>query len=63
VDELRLVIAPVVVGSGRRLFPPDGAPAGLALLRSETTPGGLAIHEYAVAGPLETGTYSRVDRT
>ena len=63
VDELRLVIAPVVVGTGRRLFPPDGAPAGLALLRSETTPGGLAIHEYAVAGPPEAGTYSRADRS
>ena len=59
VDELRLVIAPVVVGEGRRLFPPDGAPAGLRHLRGETTPGGLAIHEYAVAGPPATGTYRR----
>jgi dihydrofolate reductase len=61
VDELRLVIAPVLVGAGRRLFPPDGAPAGLALLRSETTSAGLAIHEYAVAGPPETGTYSSAE--
>jgi dihydrofolate reductase len=60
VDELRLVIAPVVVGGGRRLFPPDGPPAGLRHLRGETTPGGLAIHEYAVAGAPEAGTYSRV---
>jgi dihydrofolate reductase len=59
VDELRLVIAPVVVGGGRRLFPPDGAPAGLRHLRGETTPGGLAIHEYAVAGAPEAGTYRR----
>ena len=29
VDTLRLVIAPVVVGKGRRLFPDGGAPAGL----------------------------------
>jgi dihydrofolate reductase len=62
VDELRLVIAPVVVGAGRRLFPPDGAAAGMALLRAGTTPGGLAIHEYAVAGPPETGTYRRSER-
>lgn len=39
IDELRLVIAPVVVGNGRRLFPVGGAPAGLQLLRTETTPG------------------------
>ncbi len=61
VDELRLVIAPVVVGAGRRLFPPDGAAAGLTPLRSEMTPGGLAIHEYAVAGPPGSGSYSRAE--
>ena len=46
IDELRLVIAPVVVGSGRRLFPESGAPAGLRLLRNDTTPGGIAVHVY-----------------
>ncbi|MGE0028700.1 MAG: hypothetical protein AB7O78_04775 [Thermoleophilia bacterium] len=51
------------MGAGRRLFPPDGAATGLALLRAETTPGGLAIHEYAVAGPPEAGTYRRSGRT
>jgi dihydrofolate reductase len=56
-DELRLVIAPVVVGDGRRLFPPGGAPAGLRLLRNETTPGGLAIHVYEWTGAPTFGTY------
>jgi dihydrofolate reductase len=59
VDELRLAVAPVVLGAGRRLFPPDGAPLGLRPLRAGTTPGGLAIHEYAVAGPPGAGSYSR----
>ena len=59
IDELRLVIAPVVVGHGRRLFPPGGAPAGLRLRRTETTPGGLAIHLYEGAGPPKYGTYGR----
>src|ERR671919_690436 len=57
IDELRLVIAPVVVGHGLRLFPPGGAPAGLRLLRHEATPGGLAIHVYAWAGQPKSGRY------
>jgi dihydrofolate reductase len=57
VDEVRLVIAPVVVGNGRRLFPEGGAPAGLRLVRSKTTPGGLAVLVYESAGLPEYGTY------
>ena len=57
IDEVRLVIAPVVVGNGRRLFPVGGAPAGLRLVSSRTTPGGLAILVYESAGLPEYGTY------
>jgi len=57
VDELRLVIAPVVVGTGRRLFPEGGAPVGLRLARHTATPGGLAIHVYETTGAPEYGTY------
>lgn len=60
IDELRLVIAPVVVGNGRRLFPEGGASAGLRLLHSETTPGGLAVHVYESAGRPRYGTYGGV---
>lgn len=57
IDDVRLVIAPVVVGNGRRLFPVGGAPAGLRLVSSSTTPGGLAILVYESAGLPEYGTY------
>jgi dihydrofolate reductase len=57
VDELRLAIAPVVVGTGRRLFPDGGAPAGLRLLSNERTPGGLTILVYESTGLPEYGTY------
>ena len=57
IDEVRLVIAPVVLGHGRRLFPEGGAPAGLKLLRNETTTGGLAVHVYESAGLPRYGTY------
>ncbi|QPP10176.1 dihydrofolate reductase family protein [Streptomyces bathyalis] len=57
VDELRLMIAPAVVGSGRRLFPDSGAPAGLKLLSSETTPSGVTAQVYECAGLPDFGTY------
>jgi dihydrofolate reductase len=59
IDELRLVIAPVVVGTGRRLFPDGGAPAGLRLRESDTTPAGLSILVYESAGAPRYGTYER----
>jgi hypothetical protein len=46
-----------VVGNGRRLFPEGGAPAGLRLAGSKTTPGGLAILVYESAGLPEYGIY------
>lgn len=57
IDTLRLVIAPVVVGQGRRLFPDGGAPAGLRLVGHETTPGGLSVHVFEAAGLPPYGTY------
>lgn len=57
IDELRLVVAPAALGTGRRLFPDGGAPAGLRLVRHEVTPRGLAVHVYESTGQPEYGTY------
>lgn len=57
VDELRLVVAPVVVGDGRRLFTRSDHATGLRLLDLAATPGGLAVHTYAVEGAATTGSY------
>jgi dihydrofolate reductase len=57
VDELRLVVAPVVVGEGRRLFERSDHATGLRLVDGTSTPGGLAVLTYAVEGPAVTGTY------
>lgn len=57
VDALRLAIAPVVLGQGRRLFPDDGAPAGLQLVSHRTTPGGLSVHTFDCTGAPEFATY------
>jgi dihydrofolate reductase len=49
VDRLLLAIHPLVVGSGRRLFPDGGAPATLRLVDSEVTTKGVVFAEYARA--------------
>lgn len=57
IDTLRLVIAPVVLGNGRRLFTEGGAPVGLRPQSVEMTPGGLAIHVYTSTGAPTFGSY------
>lgn len=60
IDEVRLVVAPVVVGQGRRLFVDGGAPAGLQLVSATATPGGLAILTYENSGDAAFSTYTGV---
>ena len=57
IDELRLVIAPGVLGAGRRFFRDGATPTGLALTSSQTTPSGLTLQTYAVTGQPEYGVY------
>ena len=46
VDEYVLLIHPLVLGSGRRLFPDDGAFAALRLVGAKTTSNGIVIATY-----------------
>src|SRR5918999_4916104 len=55
VDELRLLVFPVIVGAGRRLFPDAGVATGLRLVDSRTTGSGTAIHVYRPTGRAEFG--------
>jgi dihydrofolate reductase len=45
-DELKLMIHPVIVGSGKRLFKEDGDPKKLQLVDSKVTSKGVAILTY-----------------
>ena len=58
VDEMNLLIVPVVVGQGTRLFPDSGLDAALELLGSRTTASGVTIQVYRPAGRPEYGTAS-----
>jgi dihydrofolate reductase len=58
VDELTLLIVPVVIGQGRRLFPDTGPDIALGLVESRSTPKGVTIQVYRPTGrpQYETAT-------
>jgi dihydrofolate reductase len=55
VDRLNLLVFPVIVGAGRRLFPDTGLATGLALDESRTTGSGVTISVYRPTGRAEFG--------
>lgn len=57
IDELRLLVYPVVLGSGRRLFAEGASPTAMDLTSSTTTSTGVAIHTYRWSGLPTYGTF------
>ncbi len=57
VDEYRLWVFPVLLGSGERLFGDGLAPVGLRLVSSRTSESGVVVHTYQPAGPLTFGSF------
>ncbi|MFJ4349542.1 dihydrofolate reductase family protein [Pseudomonas sp. NPDC089428] len=57
VDELQLLIHPVLLGHGKRLFGDDAAPGVFTLVHSQVTPKGVIIARYVRAGEVETGSF------
>ena len=47
VDELRLMIDPVVLGGGKRIFPEDGKLRRFRLAEHESTSGGAVLATYS----------------
>ncbi|MEU9092163.1 dihydrofolate reductase family protein [Streptomyces sp. NPDC048428] len=56
IDEYNLLIHPVVLGRGLRLFPDGGLPTAFELTASRTTPNGIAIQTYRPAGRATFGS-------
>ena len=50
IDELDLITYPIIIGQGTRLFPDSGPDFALDLLTSRTTPRGITIQTYRLAG-------------
>ncbi len=60
VDTLRLVVAPTVTGSGRRLLDHPSGPVGLRLVHHEVTVNGLLLLQYETAGTAPVAEYEGV---
>ena len=57
VDEYRLWVFPLVIGSGKRLFADGTIPAGLKLVDSKVSTTGVVIGTYEPAGKIVTGSF------
>jgi len=57
VDEYRLWVFPLVIGSGKRLFADGTIPAGLRLVDSKVSTTGVVIGTYEPAGEVITGSF------
>ncbi|WP_166360282.1 dihydrofolate reductase family protein [Pseudomonas akapageensis] len=57
VDELRLMIYPIMLGHGKRLFDDNAQASAFTLARSMSTPGGVLIARYERSGDVRTGTF------
>jgi dihydrofolate reductase len=56
VDELWLIIHPLTLGKGKKLFDNGAIPAAFTLVESSVTPRGVIIANYKRAGEVKTGT-------
>jgi dihydrofolate reductase len=56
VDELWLVIHPLTLGKGKKLFVDGAIPAAFTLIESTVTTTGVIIGNYRRAGEVKTGT-------
>jgi dihydrofolate reductase len=57
VDEFRVLIFPVVLAKGKRMFGDGASPAGLKLLEAKSYPTGVIVATYQPAGAVRTGDF------
>jgi dihydrofolate reductase len=57
IDEYRMWIFPVVIGTGKRFFGDGTIPAGLKLIATKVSKTGVTINTYERAGDLNPGSF------
>ena len=63
VDEFSVLIFPVVLGRGKRLFGSGTTPAGLKLTKSKSFPTGVIVASYTPDGAVKTGDFQLAEPT
>jgi len=58
VDEFRLMIFPVVLGTGKRLFAEGAVPAGLTLTESAVSTSGVVMATYEPGSEIKYGSFA-----
>lgn len=56
VDELQLMIFPLILGQGKRLFAQNAVPAAYELKENSVTAGGVIFARYVKCGAVKTGS-------
>ncbi len=57
-DEVLLLVFPVLLGKGKRIFAAGTPPRELALVSTKAVSSGVIISTYRPNGPMRTGTYA-----
>lgn len=57
IDDFRLMISPVVLGKGKRLFGAGASPSGMKLVSCHATPAGVVVLKYLPDGEVPTGSF------
>ena len=63
VDEFSVLIFPVVLGKGKRLFGNGAASAALKLVKSQSFPTGVIVANYRPDGAVKTGDFQLAEPT
>lgn len=63
VDEFQLLVFPVLLGDGKRLFAGGTLPRALQLVESRTSTTGVVMATYRPAGAVRTGSFALQDPT
>lgn len=61
IDRLVLMVAPVILGQGKRLFGADAGPGTWRLIEQRTGTRGIVMSTYEPAGPVQTGSFMTDD--